>query len=273
MVNKLEDKEFAWHEGQSPAPGWSAQEAQKFFDAPSKKLMEKLNELIEAATNLEQELGALGNNRVEDIEVWLSDEDVAKKYPSITAVVDYIERLPLEQANHRVSYIDPNESGQNGDLLYPSVTAVIRYIASLDLEEKQNKISNFSHYYDTENTDLYPTACAVANYVNELLNELLTDVGGNIESVRKTANENAQAITDHEGKIEELRQAANDLLSANETATLAIQDNADAISENKGLIDGHTEQLQALAGDIGEIDTALDNIITLQQSFIGGDAA
>lgn len=45
-IGKIRESDIVWHEGQPTAPDKSALEMQKFFDAPVRKLLAKINEII-----------------------------------------------------------------------------------------------------------------------------------------------------------------------------------------------------------------------------------
>ena len=46
-INKLTDSDFKWHASQPDVPGWTADVAKAFFDAPTQILMGKVNEIID----------------------------------------------------------------------------------------------------------------------------------------------------------------------------------------------------------------------------------
>ena len=55
-MNKLTDENFAWHRDQPDVPQKTAAEMKAFLDAPSRTLMEKVNELIEELDGRQNEL-------------------------------------------------------------------------------------------------------------------------------------------------------------------------------------------------------------------------
>lgn len=105
----------------------------------------------------------------------------------------------------------------------------------------------------------YPTVGAVASYVGEMI----VNVYGALETVRQTANEG-------KGQAEDLQVQLGEGFSEGNTVQMRIDELWQSVID---LEDSFRRNLSTLSGDMGKVDAAIDSIISLQQSFIGGDAA
>ncbi|MBQ6946618.1 MAG: hypothetical protein IJN42_01095, partial [Clostridia bacterium] len=66
-MQPLEKTEFSWHIDQPDVPNMSAEEMKAFLDAPAKRLMEKINEIIGGESS--ESLRNLSARLVETIEI------------------------------------------------------------------------------------------------------------------------------------------------------------------------------------------------------------
>ncbi len=102
MAEKLHEQSFGWHADLPDVPGKSAADMKAFFDAPHHLFLERINELIDEVekigqqtTDLEERAEQFENVkwRVSDIEEALPGEPIQMMYPTVYAVVKFVEKL------------------------------------------------------------------------------------------------------------------------------------------------------------------------------------
>ncbi len=96
-MKQLKHSDFSWHENQPDVPGKSAEEMKRFLDAPTKTLMEKINEIIggEEAGNLTELAGEIGKKADDEKMQQLAQELKRLPLPQLSETNYQVADLPV----------------------------------------------------------------------------------------------------------------------------------------------------------------------------------
>ena len=129
-------------------------------------------------------------------------------------------------------------------------------------EDKSNKMNSWDDLGDDDGSNKYPSL----NMLMQVASDTQNSAEGNANSYTDMkVREVSDRVTTNEQSI----AGAFDAIQSNESNIQGIHDQ---LVKQDELIDQNVNRIIDLENNMGDVETALDNIIAIQNSLIGGDA-